>query len=103
MQLQTILNRVYKHQSFIYTDFQLKEGKQLKLDITIRPRRNSRPICFGCGRKCPGYDTLCNSRLSDQPRCHTVAVGWRTTNGQNIVAVLSLVWQTTHETVGVCL
>ena len=58
MQLKTILNRVQKHQSFIYTDIQLKEGKQLKLDITIRPRSNSRPICSGCGRKRPGYDTL---------------------------------------------
>jgi transposase len=58
MQLKTILNRVQKHQSFIYTDIQLKEDKQLKLYITIRPRRNSHPICSGCGGKCPGYDTL---------------------------------------------
>jgi len=67
MQLKTILNRVYKHQSFIYTDFQLKEGKQLKLDITIRPRSNSRPICSGCGRKCPGYDTLSVRRFEFIP------------------------------------
>ena len=58
MQLKTILNRVQKHQSFIYTDIKLKEGEQLKLDIAIRPRSNSRPICSGCGRKRPGYDTL---------------------------------------------
>ena len=58
MQLKTILNRVQKHQSFIYTNIQLKEDTQLKLDITIRPRSNSRPICSGCGRKGPGYDTL---------------------------------------------
>ena len=58
MQLKTILNRVQKHQSFIYTDIQLKEDTQLKLDITIRSRSNSRPICSGCGRKGPGYDRL---------------------------------------------
>lgn len=58
MQIKTILNRVQKYQSFIYTDFKLKEDKQLKLDITIRPRSNSRPICSGCGHKRPGYDTL---------------------------------------------
>ena len=58
MQLKTILNRVQKHQSFIYTNIQLKEDTQLKLDITIRPRSNSRPICSGCGRKGPGYDRL---------------------------------------------
>ena len=58
MQLKTILNRVQKHQSFVYTDIKLKEGEQLKLDITIGPRRNSRPVCSGCGCKRPGYDTL---------------------------------------------
>ena len=47
MQIKTILNRVQKYQSFIYTDFKLTEDKQLKLDITIRPRSNSRPICSG--------------------------------------------------------
>jgi len=58
MQLKTILNRVQKHQSFIYTDFQLTEDKQLKLDVTIGPGSNSHPVCSGCGRKCRGYDTL---------------------------------------------
>ena len=64
MQLKTILNRVQKHQSFIYTDIKLKQDKQqLKLDISIRPRSNSRPICSGCGRKRPGYDTLLEMTL----------------------------------------
>ena len=59
MQLKTILNRAQKHQSFIYTDIKLKEeGEQLELDIAIRPRSNSRPICSGCGRKGSGYNTL---------------------------------------------
>jgi len=59
MQIKTILNRVQKHQSFIYTDIKLKEeDEQLKLDITIRPRSNSRPTCSGCGCKRPCYDTL---------------------------------------------
>ena len=58
MQLKTILNRVQKHKSFIYTEAKLKVGKQLTIDICIRPRSNSRPMCSGCGRKCPGYDTL---------------------------------------------
>ncbi len=59
MQIKTLLNRVQKHQSFIYTDIKLKEeDEQLKLDIAIRSRINSRPICSGCGFKRPGYDTL---------------------------------------------
>jgi len=58
MQLKTILNRVQKYQSFIYTEFTLIEGKQLTLEVTLEARRNSRPVCSGCGRKRPGYDTL---------------------------------------------
>ena len=58
MQLKTILNHVQKHKSFVYTEAKLKKGKQLTIDISIRPRSNSRPICSGCGRKQPGYDTL---------------------------------------------
>lgn len=59
MQIKTILNRVQKHQSFIYTDIELKEqGKQIELEITLRPRSKSRAICSGCDRKCSSYDTL---------------------------------------------
>ena len=59
MQIKTILNRVEKHQSFIYTSTKLREkGGQLELEIAIRPRSNSKAVCSGCGRKCAGYDTL---------------------------------------------
>lgn len=58
MQLKTILNRVQKYQSFVYTDVKLNDATQLSLEVTLEPRRNSRPICSGCGRKRPGYDTL---------------------------------------------
>lgn len=68
MQLKTILNRVQKHQSFIYTDMELKEQNgQLELNISIRPRSNSRPVCSGCGRKCAGYDTLPERRFEFIP------------------------------------
>jgi len=77
MQLKTILNRVQKHRSFIYTDIQLKEGKQLKLDITIRPRSNSRLICSASGGKRPGYDTSSAERgfpvFLGVPQC---LLGW---------------------------
>lgn len=59
MQLKTILNRVQKHQSFIYADMELKEQNgQLEVEVSIRARSNSRPACSVCGRKCSGYDTL---------------------------------------------
>ena len=59
MQLETILNRIEKHQSFVYGKVKLIENdKRLELEIQIKPRRNSRPICSGCGQKKSGYDTL---------------------------------------------
>ena len=68
MQLKTILNRVQKHQSFIYTDMELNErDNQLELNIAIRARINSRPICSGCDRKRPGYDTLDPRRFEFVP------------------------------------
>lgn len=68
MQLKTILNRVQKYQSFIYTEMELNEqGGQPELNITIRPRSNSRAVCSGCGRKCVGYDTLPERRFEFIP------------------------------------
>jgi len=59
MQLKTILNRVEKHPSFVYGNIRLQEtAPGPVLDGPIRPRANSRPICSGCGRQRPGYDTL---------------------------------------------
>ncbi len=59
MQVKTILNRIEKYQSFVYDKIELVgDSKQLKLEVQIKPRRNSHPICSGCGLKGPGYDTL---------------------------------------------
>ena len=33
-------------------------GDGMTLEVSIRPRRGSRPICSECGRKRPGYDRL---------------------------------------------
>lgn len=59
MQLKTILNRVYQHQSFVYGKVELTDiDNTLVCHVTIQPRRNSRPICSGCRQRRPGYDTL---------------------------------------------
>ena len=59
MQLKTILNRVYKHQRFVYTNVELLENQnQLICHVTIQPRRNSKALCSGCKKPRPGYDTL---------------------------------------------
>ena len=57
MLVKTILNRVHKFPSFVYDDVVLRQDDELALEVHLRPRANSRPICSGCGRRHSGYDT----------------------------------------------
>lgn len=57
MQLKTILNRIEPYKSFVYRKAQMIDpGGRPRIEITIEPRANGRPICSGCGRPAPGYD-----------------------------------------------
>lgn len=67
MQLKTILNRVEKHASFVYEDARLVNGSPPRLEIPIRPRQGSRPVCSGCGQRRPGYDMLPERRFQFIP------------------------------------
>lgn len=59
MQLKTILNRVQKFKSFVYGNVRWMESDETSaLVIEIAARANSRPICSGCGKRRPWYDTL---------------------------------------------
>ena len=59
MQLNTILNRVQKFKSFVYGRVRwIEASKEPTIEIELHPRKNSRPICTGCGHRRPGYDTL---------------------------------------------
>jgi len=59
MQLKSILNRVQKFKSFVYGNVVwLDEGENLALLIQVLARANSKPICSGCDKPGPGYDTL---------------------------------------------
>ena len=59
MQLKSILNRVQVHSGFVYDSVRiLEKAGALVLEIVIRPRKGSRPVCSGCGEEGPGYDTL---------------------------------------------
>jgi hypothetical protein len=59
VQLKTILKRVQKFKSFVYGTVWWEEiGGVKALLVEVLPRRNSRPVCSGCGRAGPGYDTL---------------------------------------------
>ncbi len=55
MQLQTILNRVEGHSSFVYRRTRITDEGWI--EVEIRPRKGSRPVCSGCGERRAGYDT----------------------------------------------
>ena len=59
MRIQTILNRVEKFNSFVYAGACLEELQDGPvLVVQVRPRKNGRPRCSGCGRIGPTYDRL---------------------------------------------
>jgi transposase len=68
MQLQTILNRVQRHKSFVYRQARFHDGDTgLALEVTVEPRANGQPLCSGCGHKRPGYDRLPARRFQFVP------------------------------------
>ena len=59
MRVKTILNRVQKFKSFVYGDVRWEDADGNPVLVAeIWPRQNSRPICSGCSRSGPVYDTL---------------------------------------------
>lgn len=56
MHLKTILNHVEKQKGFVYTDARFSDDHSHIL-VTLKPDARSRPICSGCRKKRPGYDT----------------------------------------------
>ena len=64
MLLKTILNTVGKHKSFVYSDARWsKQMRGREIEFDVQPRKNTKPICSGCGRKRPGYDRLAARRF----------------------------------------
>jgi transposase len=68
MQLKTILNRVEPFKSFVYGKVQWVEGEgRPALEVELHARKNSRPVCSGCGCPGPGYDRLPERRFEFVP------------------------------------
>jgi len=67
MQLKTILNFVEKYKSFVYAEACWSNCDQHEIEFVIQPRRNSRPICSGCGKHRPGYHRLTARRFEFVP------------------------------------
>ena len=56
MRFQTILNKAYHFKSFIFTKECFSQDGQ-SVEVFIKPRKNSRPICSVCGHSGAVYDT----------------------------------------------
>lgn len=68
MRIQSILNRVQLHSGFVYGTIRWSEKPgRSALEVEIRPRKGSRPVCSRCGLICPGYDTQRQRRFEFVP------------------------------------
>ena len=65
MRIKTVLNRVHKVKRFVYEKVRF-DGDEI--EVEVRPRAGSRPICSGCGQRGPGYDTLDRRRFTYRHR-----------------------------------
>jgi len=55
MLVSTLLNHVEKYKSFVYEKVCWADDGQ-SLEVHVWPRKDSRPVCSGCGQRGPGYD-----------------------------------------------
>lgn len=67
MQLKTILNQLHKHKSFVYESVSFAEGTKKRIEVVMRARTGSRPVCSGCLRKGRAYDQLAPRRFDFVP------------------------------------
>jgi transposase len=68
MQLKSILNRVQLHPGFVYGAIRWRDPQtRMALDVEIRFRQGSRPVCSKCGQPGPGYDRLSERRFEFVP------------------------------------
>jgi len=66
MLLTRLLNACHHFPGFVYTGARLDETTNT-IEITVRPRSGSKPVCSGCGKPAPGYDTLSERRFEFIP------------------------------------
>lgn len=64
MRLNTLLNHVYKHKSFVYSKERLETiDDQLCVVVDVEPRKNGKPLCSHCSQPGGTYDHQPNARL----------------------------------------
>ena len=57
MRLITLLNHCHHFPGFVYEKARLCPDKGA-IEIDVRPRRGSKPVCSGCHKPAAGYDHL---------------------------------------------
>ncbi|MDN5872248.1 MAG: ISL3 family transposase, partial [Nitrococcus sp.] len=68
MQLKTILNRVQRFKSFVYTKARWAgSAEAAELEVEVVERANGQALCSGCTRHRPGYDRLPTRRFEFVP------------------------------------
>jgi transposase len=69
MHVKTILNRIQKFKSFVYSAVRWIEGPggEPAIEAELRPRTNARAHCSICGGEAPGYDRLAERRFEFVP------------------------------------
>ena len=59
VRIETLLNKVYRHKSFVYKDVKINRiGKRDAIVADIEPRKNGLPICSNCGAPATTYDHM---------------------------------------------
>jgi transposase len=66
MLLTRLLNACHHHPGFVYEHARLCE-KSKTIEVNVRPRSGSKPICSGCYRPGRGYDCLSERRFEFIP------------------------------------
>lgn len=57
MHLRILANKVYKHKGFVYENEQWSTDES-QVEMLVRPRKGSRPVCSRCGSSGSTYDRL---------------------------------------------
>lgn len=78
MRVRTLLNQCYKHKSFVYLKECLEAyNGESRIVIDIAARKNSRPICSGCGKPGSIYDHQRDARYFEFIPLWGIAVFFR--------------------------
>jgi transposase len=68
MRIHSILRQVHPVPGFVYRNIELHgSAHRAALHVHVQPRRGSRPVCSGCGKKRRGYDRLTERRFDFVP------------------------------------